>query len=727
MNIMKREIIRVICLGILIPNIGWVIYIPSPIRAAEVIQPSRDEVINLTLERLQSRSKTTPPIELEQIHLSLKKLKTYTNDMLLAKAIHLYNQGKLEQVKGILKDVVTSAPEYQSTSNLIREAEEKGLAEKKSIEQLVEEKRGIESVERAKMGWLYGKEEFGDTEGIDNFSSQTTFTSYKANKVGRDLSKNHSISQAYKMEGTLADFKYTATLNLNYFNKNDEREDIRVRRATWWMQNEKLRFILGDTSTYLSRYILNGINYRGVNLKMKLYEDMFKEKTDNLIMLYGKIPYFDLTVDSYVYPREIVGVRNEFSFGSYWKFNTNFAYIWDNEPRIKKISSTNKPKENGLVGIDQKISIIPGRWTLWGETTFSYSDDQRKAENKILRDSAHLYVSEFKTKKFKLHNSYERVNPDFRSYVGITGFIANRQLTTDREHLLNTLTYTPKDNIDIGLHYSRLRTNLANKHNVESIVDENYKFHFRFEPKGVLPVFSLRSSFLTSTSTPGAIDKPRKNSSWNTVIGLFKKFWDTDIGLSFGLSRFSQYINSTNSYGDAIGYSFSLSAHRSFLERFYLSSSYSFQRSRLKKRPENYLARINTHKHLFSLNFSSKLWDTASLTLNYNINRVEDLAFPDSWEGINHSFSTTFSWPFTTMIGPNKKLVFSPFISYYYSDGSVTLLDRRYLALSLESDYYLTENSKLSLSGEYRDNFAQDPTYTGFGDEYRFILSYKSY
>jgi hypothetical protein len=70
--------------------------------------------------------------------------------------------------------------------------------------------------------------------------------------------------------------------------------------------------------------------------------------------------------------------------------------------------------------------------------------------------------------------------------------------------------------------------------------------------------------------------------------------------------------------------------------------------------------------------------------------------------------------------------VFSPYLSYHYSDGKCTFLDRRYFAGRAEGDYYLTENSKFNLSGEYRDNTASDPAYTGFGDEYRVMLSYKT-
>ena len=129
--------------------------------------------------------------------------------------------------------------------------------------------------------------------------------------------------------------------------------------------------------------------------------------------------------------------------------------------------------------------------------------------------------------------------------------------------------------------------------------------------------------------------------------------------------------------------------------------------------------------HLFDINFSCLLWDTAHLSLDYNISTTQDFATPALW-GANNALTTTFSWPLVAALGLDKKLVLSPYLSYYFSDGKATYLDRRYLSASLDGDYFLTPDSKLNLSGEYRDNMVSDPLYCGFGDEYRIMVSYKT-
>jgi hypothetical protein len=78
------------------------------------------------------------------------------------------------------------------------------------------------------------------------------------------------------------------------------------------------------------------------------------------------------------------------------------------------------------------------------------------------------------------------------------------------------------------------------------------------------------------------------------------------------------------------------------------------------------------------------------------------------------------------MLGHRKKFVFSPYLAYHYSTGKATLLERHYFSGRAEGDYFLTENSKFNLSGEYRDNVASDPTYNGYADEYRIMLSFKT-
>jgi len=213
--------------------------------------------------------------------------------------------------------------------------------------------------------------------------------------------------------------------------------------------------------------------------------------------------------------------------------------------------------------------------------------------------------------------------------------------------------------------------------------------------------------------------------NWDAFFEMSKKLWETDLSTSYGLRGYNQFINDTNTYGDALEHVFTLSANRKFFDRLELTPSYTFGHATLKKKPNRPIYSDTVSSHMFDLNLAYWFWNTAHLSLDYNISTTEDFATPSVW-GTNNAFTTTFSWPFTTNLGFRKKFVFSPYLSYHYSSGKATFYDRNYLAARMEGDYFLTENSKLNLSGEYRDNAVHDPTYVGFADEYRIMLSYKT-
>jgi hypothetical protein len=698
-----------------------VIIYPPCAHAINAIGPgTRDEVINTTMNGLGAADQ---PTELEPIRIRAREI--FRNDeFILARALHLYNQRKLSKATGDLKEILIQDPRNLAAGEYLTKIVSKINATQKTKEILEEELKGISCVESAQLGKIYGKEEFGNTDGEEKFTTNTSMISTRMSQKADDWTDKY-ISEAMRLEGSMNDYKYTATANINYYNKDNKRDDVRLRNATWWMKNDKLQFILGDTSSYLSRYVLNGVNYRGVNLKMNLYESTFKEVSDKITILYGQVPYFWLTEDEYIYPRQIVGVRNELDLWDWWDLNTSFAYILDNETRIDKIDTNNKAKENALLGIDQVFRLMPGIWTLYEETTLSYSDDDRTADDKILRSWANYFASDFKTKMVKVYTSYERINPNFRSYVGLTGYSANNQATINREHVLNFIQYTPYDEVDFGLQYSKTRTNLDKKYDTETIEDTNYKANLKIMPTNGLPRFSIRGSVWTSGSTPGAVDAPREESSWDTIFEMGKTLWETEFSTSYGLRGYSQFINETNTYGDAFEQSFTLSANKRFFEKMSLTPSYKYSWATLRKKPDRPIYTETISSHLFDVSVSSGLWDTAYLTFDYNFLTTEDFATPSAW-GTNNAFTTTFSWPFTTTLGFRKKFVFSPYLSYHYSTGKATLFDRTYFAGRLEGDYFLTENSKLNLSGEYRDNTVSDPAYVGYGDEYRIMLSYKT-
>lgn len=646
------------------------------------------------------------------------------DELLLAKTLHLYNQRRLTDAKDNLKEILIDDPKNNTALTYLKNITSKIEARNLPREVLEEGVKGIASVERAQSGKIYGKEEFGDTNGEDKFTTNSVAIAAKTNQQGEDLSSKF-MAEAMKLEGSIGDYKYTATANVNYYNNDNKEENKRLRNATWWMKNEKVQFIMGDTSSLLSRYILNGVNYRGVNFKMDLFQSTFGDVRDNITVLYGKVPFFLRTEDEYIYPREITGIRNEMTLWNWWTFNTTFAYLVDNDTRVTKIDPNDKAKQNGLVGFDQVIRILPNIWTLYQETAFSYDNEDTSADNKILRSSANYFVSDIKTKNLKVYNSYERIEPNFHSYVGLSGFSANNEVTIDREHILNFLEYMPYDEVDLGLQHSKSRTNLNKRYDRDTIETNNYKANLKIMPKNGLPRFSLRGSVWTSSSEPSALESPAQESNWDGFFEMAKPMWGTDLSISYGQRGYSQFLIDTNTYGYAFAHVFTLSANRKFFDRIEVTPSYSLERAHLIKRPDRDVYTDTVTNHLFDLNLSSGLWDTANLTFDYNFSRTGDFA-TSSMVGTNNAFTTTFSWPFTTTLGFRKKLVFSPFLSYHYSTGTATYLDRTYWAGRLEGDYFLTENTKLNLSGEYRDNIVSDPTYLGFGDEYRIILSYKT-
>lgn len=694
----------------------------DPLYAMNAASPSREDIIELTLSNLNQIGQ---PTELAPIRIKVRD-SFKENEFIIARALYLYNQRRLTDARGDLKEVLMFEPRNKTAAEYLGEANAKIEAVEKPRAVLEEEIKGIASVDKSKQGGIYGREEFGNTDGKEKFTTNTAVAVAKVNKqTSRDWTDTF-VAEALKLEGTMGDYKYTATANINYFNKDsNRREDIRLRNIAWWMKNDKVQLTLGDASSYLSRYVLNGVNYRGANLKMDVYENTFGDIKNNMTFLFGKIPYYWLTQDKYIYPREIAAVRNELDLWERWDLNASFAYLWDSSSRVQKIDTNNKAKENGLIGIDQTIRVLPGIWTLYSENAFSYGDDDRESDDKILKGSAQYYVSDLKTREFKMYNSYERIDPDFRSFVGLTGYTANKQVTIDREHILNFIEYEPYEFLDLGLQYSRTRTNLAKAYDTQTIKDQNYKANIKLTPENELPRFSLRGSIWTTNCGPGPIYAPAAESNWDSFFEIAKTLWEADLSAAFGMRGYSQFVNDNLTYEDALEYTFTLSANKKYFDRIDITPSYTLSRIGLKKTPSIPIYSREIVSQLFDLSLAAGLWDTATLTFDYNFSNTEDFATPSVW-GVNNAFTTTFSWPFTTMLGFRKKLVFSPFLSYHYSTGRANFYDRDYFATRLEGDYFLTENSKFNLSGEYRSNSSNDHTYAGFGDEYRIIVSYKT-
>ncbi|MEI8175346.1 MAG: hypothetical protein WCG78_00575 [Candidatus Omnitrophota bacterium] len=687
---------------------------------ARALEAGRENAISGSMDALGT---SEVPAELAPIRLKVQEIVS-SDEFVLARALHLYNQRRLNDAKSQLQDVLIENPHNHTAVVYLDTISAKRDAVNPPKALLEDELKGIASVEKGSHGGAYGKEEFGTTDGHHRITTNTMMGMTKNGQAGEDL-VNKTVMEAVKLEGSLSEYKYTATANINYYSKGNVRDDTRLRNATWWMKNDKLQFIAGDTSSYLSRFILTGVNYRGLNLRLDAGESMFGNVKDKIVMLYGKIPYFYLTKDEYIYPRQIAGARNELALGDNFNFNTTFAYIWDNDSRMKKIDLADKGKRNALLGFDETFRVIPGVWTLNGESAFSYADEDIAADNKILRSSANYLVSDFKTKTLKIYNSYERIHPNFRSYLGIGSYSASNMLTIDRENIINSIDYQPREEVDLGLHYSRTRTNLNKRYNVQTIQYDNYRGAIKLMPKNGLPRFTLRGSIWNSDNGPGPFAAPQNESSWDSVFEVAKKYAEIDWAASYGVRGYNQFLNETNTYGDAREQTFSLSANKRFYDRIEITPSYSLGRATLLKTPNRGIYTTTIMRHLFDLHLSSGLWDTANVTFDYSYERAKDFATPSLW-GTNNGFTTTFSWPFTTTLGYRKKFVFSPFLSYHYASGTVNYYDRSYFASRLEGDYFLTENTKLNISGEYRSNVVTDPTYCGYGDEYRVFISYKT-
>jgi len=695
--------------------------VANPLFAMDALDPARDQIIDMTIREIRHLSGAVElaPIKIRAAQVMKK------DEFLIARAIHLYNQRRLSTAKGDLKQVLSSSPENKTLSTYLSETNSKLQAIEKPREVLEEEEKGVYWVEQAQVGGIYGREDFGSQNGNQRFTTNTALISNKANQQGLDWT-NQFAAESMKLEGKIGDFKYSASASYNYYDKDNIRDDYRLRNATWWMKNKKIQLMLGDSSSYFSRYVLNGVNYRGVNLKMNLYKNEIAEVSDKFTIFWGKVPYFNLVEDRYLYARDAGGIRNELDLWNTWKIGTSFSYVYDDPAKIVQVNAGNRPKENIVFGVDQAIRIIPNIWTFYTDNAFSYADENTEEDDKLLRSMANYFVSDFRTKRIKVFSSYELVDENFRSFLGLSGHTADRLTAVDREHILNIIRYEPRDEIDLTLQYAKTRTNLDKETNTQSLENENYKANLKIMPTNELPRFSLRGSIWTKDSKPGMVGEPSQQTNWDTVFEMGKEIWDTDMSAGYGIRRYNQYINEGNGYGDAIEYSFSFSGSRKIYDRIQLTPSYTFAWAKLLKQPNSVSIDNETiSRHLFNLNFATWFWKTAYLTFDYHFSTEENFATP-SVSGSAHGFTTTFSWPFTKDLGFGKKFVLSPYLSYHYADGTSTYLERRYIACRLEGDYFFTENSKFNFSGELRDNYAGDPTYVGFGDEFRIMLTYKT-
>lgn len=654
-----------------------------------------------------------------------RQTKPIETKLILAKALHFYSMGKLDDALTQIETVLIRDPqnplarEYLSKIfSRIYETQECRNSQKPErlgkISSEIAQSRIDIGVEKPYI-YIPGNEIY--ERFINTFSTGYRRQQAEASSDTDFDPSGYFIEEHFRYDDdTVPGYQSTFIGDIRYH--DNDHEDGRMRRGTYALSNQDMRFIVGDTATRFSRYVMRGIYYRGLSLYTKSDKDALR-------FVGGAVPTYLTDTEEWIHPRSIYGLRGERRFSDRYSAGISMMHLIDSN-RVRTINSAYNPKNNYVISFDEAIEVIPDMWRIKTETAYSYSDEDRTDEDIIIKeetlsDYAHYFRSQIRMPKFNLVNLYERIEPDFRSYADISSSTTwYADLTGDREHIYNFLEYYPLDSIYTSLFFSRTRNNLDSDSDVETNERMFYGHELRLipPPEARWPRFSIRTHFENARSNPGSVSTSDDVSDRDIIFELCKRLYGIDLTTSYTNRKRIENIKTYATYSDV----YSVSAAKELSERVLLNLAYLYDHSDEKQDGRYSTSAIEED---FNINTSMRLWDTSNLTLGYAFERDKDFVDAQT-EAKRNSLFTTFGWPFSRTYRWDRKLTLNPFISYHLATDDNSTRDRSVWTANLDSSYSPTEDQKISMEVLYRQDQDDDQNGESKTDEYRLLLTYRA-
>lgn len=525
---------------------------------------------------------------------------------------------------------------------------------------------------------------------------------------------------------------YQSTFTLDALYHDDSYDSARIRRIMYSLSNPGgMRFIAGDTSTRLSRYIMRGMYYRGVNFALNDDINEFK-------ILYGAAPHFmakttggvNKDQNIYIYPRKVLGARDAIKIMDGYKVGVSFMELRDSE-RVRTIDPNYNPKLNRVFSIDQSIEAVPGKWHIETENAFSTSDEDRSdkdifSRDDRLKDTANYIRSEIALTRFRLINSYEIIGTDFRSYSDLasttTSWVAG--LTSDREKIDNYLEYRPFqfDPIFLDLYFSRIRSNFDRDVDIPTMRDKNYGVDLKYTPENEtwIPQSAIRLKVMDKFGTSGSQYASNDVSDRDIIFELAKKLYGVDLNGSYTYRNEVDNIDTYKTYSNI----YNIRAAKELTEMILFSAEYEHYDIYDDQDTVGGMDYLN-------LGTALRLWTGANLSLDYSREDRSDKTGRLQDSNIN-TYSTTFSWPWSHyFLDSGQEFNIAPYFTYQLSQGETAESKNRYIwTAACDANYQLAKDHRISASFLYRqdENDYYDPNTTSSSraiEDRRFLLTYK--
>ena len=663
-------------------------------------------------------------------------------ELSIARAAQLYDTGNLKDAMAEFEIILQNDPLNRAANEYIDKIRyklnEKGASEWELSERItgyrnaLNARKKIEITDPYKPALDYGGKPY------ERFINQTSFGSNSRNfEPSTDTSFGPSgffIAEHLRLDQPANNWQNTFSLDARYH--DNSHEDARIRRIMYSLSNPGgMRFIAGDTSTRLSRYIMRGMYYRGVNLALNNDANEFK-------ILWGAVPHFvaktqdtgNKDTDIYIYPRKVFGARDAIRVLDGYKIGVSYMELKDSE-RVRTIDTNYNPKLNRVAAIDQNIEVVPEKWRIETEDAFSTSDEDRTdkdilVKDEKLKDFAHYIRSDITLPRFKLINSYERIGADFRSYSDLasTNTTWLSGITSDREKIDNYLEYRPYElnPVYLDLYFSRVRNNLDRDNDLETGRQQNYGVDLRFtpEPGYWMPQSALRLKIMDRLSVPGSQYASNDVSDRDIIFELAKKLYGIDLNTSYTYRNSIDNIDTLNTYSNI----YNIRAAKELTDMVLLSAGYQHYDTR---QDEGSLKGTTGRQDFLNLSTALRLWAGANLSFDYSYEDTSDRTgtLQDTNANI---YSTTFSWPFSHYsLNNGREFSIAPYFTYQLTQGSAAESKNRYIwTAALDANYQLAKGHRISASFLYRqdENSYYDPS-TGSSsrgiEDRRFLLTYK--
>jgi hypothetical protein len=715
---MKKGIL-VILIGILFVTGG-----PLPAAAKKIYLNSRDQAMEYTLNSYVERN--------AQLTFLLEDDTGYMH----AEAFHLYSRGRFKAAIDIWNDILAINPDNTVARFYIEDAKEKQDARYKTKELTTEEERGIRSMRQKKLGPTQGQ--YSHTKLAYNelaphltmgehrsFDQSVSFLRNEQKYATRTNRETSSLAHNMRVNTTSGDYNSIFTMSGLY--DHTTRDDVRLPRyINWMMENDNFRFLVGDNSTYLSRYVLSGMGYRGI--EWMTHTDTTAYPIDRFKVLYGWGKAYDTQSEDYFLPIEVFGLRNEVEFNPRYKVGISFANIVQ-EDKITRVDQLFRPRNNLVASIDQYLKLADW-WVVRHELGLSRLSDEVtrftiQKEIPTTTGWAQYFSSNILKDTWQLYNTYEYGSTNFTSLAGQARFFHNA-VPSDREIFENTFIWTPVDEVLFELQYHRLRNNLGSEQQIETTKENMLKALVQLRPKNWMPTIGLRSSYCDIRSIPGSDQISPNHSYIDAGVELSKKVYGFDWVLGYTLQKSVEDLPAfgDGAFNDIYRNTYSVSLAKQMLERMYMRLGYSYADLDMVPTTGDNLTNV-AYENRFDYSVTMGLWGSSNVSLGYHyFNRRDYLGVFEDLD--SHTGSLVFSWPYTYTFFNKQKFTLTPYLSYYYSkNDEFTQTRRSHFASRIDADYLFNPNNKLNLVFEYL-NGVDKSIFNEEGDEVRFMATYRT-